>query len=96
MSKAKAIVMNPADNTATVVEAIGPDADVVLDIGGQPLKVHVLDQISFGHKFAVRDIPKGAKIIKYGESIGIAIQDIQTGRHVHVHNLESGRGRGDK
>lgn len=88
--------MNAADNTATAVEAVGPDVDVVMNIGGKPVTVHVVDPISFGHKFAVRDILKGDKIIKYGETIGLATQDIQAGRHVHVHNLESDRGRGDR
>ena len=88
--------MNPADNTATAVEAIGPDVDVSMSIGGKPVTVHVVDPISFGHKFAVRDIRKGDKIVKYGETIGLATQDIQAGRHVHVHILVSGRGRGDK
>ena len=96
MAKAIAVVMNAADNTATAVQAVESDVDVVLSIGGKPVTVHVADPISFGHKFAVRDIPKGEKIIKYGETIGLATQDIKAGRHVHVHNLESGRGRGDK
>ncbi|MDP1993088.1 MAG: SAF domain-containing protein [Syntrophales bacterium] len=39
---------------------------------------------------------KGDLIVKYGEPIGIATQDIRIGQHVHVHNLESARGRGDK
>jgi len=34
--------------------------------------------------------------VKYGEPIGIATRDIRSGQHVHVHNLESARGRGDK
>ena len=96
MSKARAVVMNSADNTATVVETISPETDVVLEINGQAQTVHVVEQIGFGHKFAIRDIAKGAKIIKYGEIIGTATQNIHTGQHVHVHNLESGRGRGDK
>jgi altronate dehydratase small subunit len=96
MATAKAVVMNAADNTATAVEAVGPEADVSMTIGGKPVTVHVVDAIAFGHKFAVRDIGKGERIVKYGETIGLATQDIAAGRHVHVHNLESGRGRGDR
>jgi altronate dehydratase small subunit len=38
----------------------------------------------------------GDSIIKYGEVIGVATREIAPGQHVHVHNLESRRGRGDK
>ena len=41
------------------------------------------------------DIPKGAHIMKYGESIGAASTDIKKGDYVHVHNLDALRGRGD-
>jgi altronate dehydratase small subunit len=34
--------------------------------------------------------------MKYGLSIGTASQNIKAGDHVHVHNVESNRGRGDK
>ena len=32
---------------------------------------------------------------KYGEEIGMASADIREGEHVHIHNLESMRARGD-
>lgn len=40
-----------------------------------------------GHKVALRPIRKGEKVIKYGQCIGIAAQDIARGEHVHTHNL---------
>jgi altronate dehydratase small subunit len=52
--------------------------------------------ISFGHKFAVITIPQGNNILKYGEVIGKAVIQIEPGQHVHVHNLEGKRGRGDQ
>ena len=33
--------------------------------------------------------------MKYGEEIGVASRAIAAGNHVHVHNLDSMRGRGD-
>jgi len=42
------------------------------------------------------DIAEGSKITKYAETIGIASQPIAAGEHVHVHNVESVRARGDK
>src|SRR5664280_2002032 len=40
-----------------------------------------------GHKLAVRDLPAGSPVHKYGQSIGRASQDIAAGAHVHTHNL---------
>ena len=40
-----------------------------------------------GHKYAMRDIKKGEDIIKYGQPIGHATEDIERGAHVHTHNL---------
>ena len=96
MLKAKAIVMHPSDNTATAVEAIEAGSETVLTVGEELKTVLVCEQIRFGHKFALIDIAKGGRIVKYGETIGIATQNIKAGQHVHVHNLESGRGRGDR
>jgi altronate dehydratase small subunit len=51
--------------------------------------------VPFGHKLALVDIKQGLPVIKYGEQIGLATHDIAAGEHVHVHNVESTRGRGD-
>ena len=96
MPQKKAIVMNSKDNTATAVEAIAAGTAVVVDIAGQEVSVQVNHNIPFGHKFSLRAIETGAPVVKYGETIGYATQAIAAGEHVHVHNLESGRGRGDK
>lgn len=42
-----------------------------------------------GHKYAVKDIRKGEKIIKYGFPIGVASADIKTGERVHTDNLKT-------
>ena len=46
-------------------------------------------------KSLLRTSKKGELINKYGEEIGIATKDIKKGEYVHVHNLDSMRGRGD-
>ena len=43
-----------------------------------------------GHKVATRPIPKGAPVIKFGQIIGYATDDIPPGAHVHVHNCAMG------
>lgn len=47
------------------------------------------EQIPAGHKYALCDIPKGEYVIKYGEIIGRATQDIKPGEWVHTHNVKS-------
>jgi altronate dehydratase small subunit len=80
----------------TVVENIEPGTEVAVDACGEKTTVLVGEKIPFAHKFAFRPIQRGDPIIKYGEVIGIATREIRPGQHVHVHNLESRRGRGDK
>ena len=52
--------------------------------------VTLLRDIPALHKFAVRPIAKGEAILKYGQTIGFASQDIPAGEHVHVHNCVMG------
>jgi altronate hydrolase len=40
-----------------------------------------------GHKIALADVPAGAAVHKYGQSIGRALTGIRRGDHVHTHNL---------
>lgn len=42
-----------------------------------------------GHKYAVRDIECGEKIIKYGFPIGEATEKIKAESHVHSHNMKT-------
>ena len=42
-----------------------------------------------GHKYALRDIPTGGAVIRYGFPIGTATRDIKEGEHVHTHNLKT-------
>lgn len=46
-------------------------------------------EIPAGHKYALKDIKKGEKVIKYGEVIGRAKEDIKEGDWVHTHNVKS-------
>lgn len=46
-------------------------------------------EIPAGHKIAREDISKGDYVIKYGQVIGRATQNIKAGEWVHTHNLHS-------
>lgn len=92
-----ALKINEKDNVATVFSngAERGAAVTVKDEKGVEKEIVISEDIPYGHKLAIRDIAKGELIIKYGEEIGIAVADIKKGDYVHVHNLESMRGRGD-
>ena len=47
----------------------------------------VVDPVPRGHKIALRAVPRGAAVHKYGQVIGVATADIAPGAHVHSHNL---------
>lgn len=49
------------------------------------VEIHIDD----GHKYAIRDIVKGEYIIKYGQPIGHATENINAGEHVHTHNAKT-------
>jgi altronate dehydratase small subunit len=92
----RAIVLNPSDNVATLIDN-GGTADTAVELRGDRTgKVQLKQDIPFGHKVALAAIAKGADVIKYGKVIGETSAAITVGEHVHVHNVESKRGRGDK
>lgn len=49
----------------------------------------LLDDVPKGHKVAARPIGEGETVVKYGYSIGVATRPIESGKHVHSHNLKS-------
>ncbi len=87
----KCILMDPADNVATVLEKVdcGDELDVVdkkLELAG---KVKACGQIPFAHKVCVSPIEKGGDIIKFGIAIGRAVEAIAVGDYAHIHNIIS-------
>jgi altronate dehydratase small subunit len=92
-----AICINPNDNVATLMSKAFVGTQIVIKHkdGNSFKKLMAEEIIQTGHKIAIHRIPKGEVVIKYGEIIGRATQLITKGGYVHVHNLESLRGRGD-
>lgn len=96
IEKVKGIMNHEKDNVATVFGEVNKGDEVeIKDQKGNEMVITVLNDLPFGHKTALKKIKIGEEITKYGEEIGIASKDIEIGEHVHVHNLESIRGRGD-
>ena len=97
MAKYLAVKVDDNDNVATIF-AEGTCNGVTVEVkdkkGGSQV-LNVIGDIPYGHKIALADIPPGEAIRKYGESIGAASRPILKGEYVHIHNLDSMRGRGD-
>lgn len=61
---------------------------------GEPhfTEITALEEIPAGHKMAVRDIPEGGEVIKYGYRIGNTKEFVHAGAWVHTHNLKTALG----
>ena len=92
---AKAIAVHERDSVATALTDLSEGEVVTVDRGTKMLPIELRAPIPFGHKLALDPIRPGEPIVKYGEVIGRATRAIAPGDHVHVHNLEGTRGRGD-
>lgn len=90
------IVMSDNDNVATLLKYLEAGETLLYIINGQKEVLTAKQSIPFGHKIAIKPIQRLATVIKYGEVIGAATTEIGPGEHVHVHNIEGIRGRGDK
>ncbi|MBA7544461.1 Galactarate dehydratase (L-threo-forming) [subsurface metagenome] len=90
-----ALVLNKKDNVATTLINLDKNMKVDIIIGDLHIKIKIIENIPMGHKFLIKNIRKGENIIKYGEIIGRSTKFIKVGSHVHIHNVESLRGRGD-
>ena len=71
---------------------LGADDDVAIALEpltrGMPVDdIVAVDDIPSGHKIALRDLPAGALVHKYGHVIGMTAVDVRAGEHVHTHNL---------
>ena len=77
----KSIVISPADYVGVAL--------MPLKAGEQAENVTLIEDIDRGHKFALKNIKTGDKVVKYGEVIGRAVKDIKPGEHVHTHNMKT-------
>ncbi len=93
--KVDAIALHAADNVATAVQDLVKNGSAKVRLGEEILEIFIAQDIPYGHKFSIKAIVKGEPVLKYGEVIGAATEDIPVGTHAHIHNIESMRGRGD-
>lgn len=77
--------IHPNDNAAVALQEIAKGTEVRY---GQ-IRLTALDDIPKGHKIALVRIPQGDPVIKYGNTIGIAGEEMPAGAWIHTHNLLS-------
>ena len=72
------ICITAKDNVAVALRALS-SGETITDGN---ITVTLLQEVPFGHKFALREIALGENIIKYGQPIGHATQTIKAGQHI--------------
>jgi altronate dehydratase small subunit len=73
------------DNVAVLGRSLRPGDAVV--VAGAPRAFP--SGLGLGHKIALKPIPAGGKVLKFGAPIGSATREIAAGEHVHLHNMQS-------
>jgi hypothetical protein len=91
MSVKDAILLDKADDVATVLRQIEQGESVAIDGPVAPLDIVAGETIPIFHKIAIRPLSSGSQILKYGDSIGVLVTDVEEGALVHIHNLRSSR-----
>lgn len=81
----------PQDTVGIVIEKVVEGQNVaVKDITGQPAEnIDVKEAIPIFHKIALQSMEKHEPVIEYGQIIGEAVQDIECGAYVHIHNIKT-------
>lgn len=92
----RVLVLDDRDNVATCMAEMKAGDTTEVTAQKERWRISFHDAIPFGHKVSLCDIDAGDGIVKYGEVIGKASRRIKAGEHVHVHNVESIRARGDQ
>jgi altronate hydrolase len=70
--------LNAADNLVVAVDTV-PQGTMVHGVAATT-------RIPRGHKMASAKIERGAPVLKFGQIIGFASEDIAPGAHIHTHN----------
>ena len=80
------LLLAPGDNIAVATAEL--PAGTSREIDRQ--KIVLKAKVDVGHKFAVRPIPSGSRIVKYGAPIGVATRDYLPSDYLPTYTLEDG------
>lgn len=84
-----AVVMNELDSVGTVTKKISAGECITYVLNDKTITIKSNVDIPTYHKVAIKNLKKDESVLKYGERIGYATDDIQIGDHVHTHNLSN-------
>ena len=89
-ARRQTIKMGPNDDVAMALSAlaVGSSVEVENPGGGGIQRIRLIEDVPLGHKFALRDLKAGHRVIKYNMEIGTALKDIPQGAWVGENNLE--------
>lgn len=89
--KYKVLRHQSQDTVGIVIEKVMEGQSVLVkDITGQPAEsISVKETIPIFHKIALQPMKKHELVIEYGQVIGEAMQDIECGAYVHIHNIKT-------
>ena len=88
------LVHHPDDNVGVVVVeglTAGTEMLCVITQDNTDFRLTAHADIPIGHKVALKDLKVGDTVMKYGEDIGKVVADVDTGGHVHTHNIKTKR-----
>lgn len=79
------IKINSKDNVFIALEDLEEGSIITVD----DKDIKLSQSVKRGHKIALNNIKKGEDIIKYGNPIGHALNDISAGEWIHTHNIKT-------
>jgi len=80
---ADVILLHPNDNVCVAARDLAAGTEVAVG----KYSVFLPGPVKLGHKIAIGPMPKGQRVLKYGQTIGVTTEDVSAGDWVHVHNL---------
>jgi len=89
--QADVLLVDEKDNVGVALRELSP-GEMVNVVKHKAVRIR--SPIPLFHKFALERIDPGKPVIKYGVEIGRASTTIESGEHIHLHNLICDRGQG--
>ena len=89
MKTVNAVHLSDIDNCVTLTGPADAGDAICFTENKTNMTVIARANVPIWHKIAITPIKRGAVIYKYGAGIGLAVENIEPGDHVHIHNIRS-------